>query len=224
MPRTGLAYCMAAVYDYDPSTGAITYSDGGYIGRMVRVNIQKADDNDNDWYGDNEVGETDNTFGGGTVEVQVGEISVDASEKYFGLTVVPLTGDNAIPGVTDADAKEIVYKANGVVPFIGLGTIITEKNKGTGETSYVGVVLPKVQLSPANTDVETKGKTINWQNVAFNGKVFRDDDQNDPRWKRKSSPLSTMAQALAYVRARLNIPNPAQQSNNNPNPAQQGNG
>lgn len=209
MPRTGLAYCMAAVYNYNQGTGAITYTDGGYIGRMVNINIQKADNNDNDWHGDNVVGETDNEFGGGTVEVQVGEISVEASEKYFGLTVVPLTGDDAIPGVTDEGAKKIIYKASGAVPYIGLGTVITERIKGTGESSYVGVVLTKTQLTPPNTEVTTKGSTIDWQNITVNGQVFK-DDAADPQYKIESSPLSTMAQALAFVRHFLNIPDPAQ--------------
>lgn len=208
MPRTGLAYCMAAVYNYNQSTGDISYSDGGYIGRMVRVNIQKAATNDNDWFGDNQVGETDTEYGGGTVELQVGEISVEASEKYFGLEVVALSGTAAIDGVTDADAKEIIYKASGQVPYIGLGTVITERNKGTGETSYVGVVLPKVQLNPPDTDVQTKGKTIDWQNITINGSIFKDDSA-DPQWKRRSSPLSTLAQALAYIRDRLNIADPS---------------
>lgn len=210
MPRTGLAYCMAAVYNYNQSTGAITYSDGGYVGRMVNINIQKADNNDNDWHGDNVVGETDNEFGGGTVAVQVGEISVAAAEKYFGLTVVPLTGDDAIPGVTDEGAKKIIYKASGAVPYIGLGTVITERIKGTGESSYVGVVLTKTQLTPPNTEVTTKGSTIDWQNITVNGQVFK-DDAADPQYKIESSPLSTMAQALAFVRHFLNIPDPAAQ-------------
>ena len=209
MPKTGLAYCMAAVYNYNPSTGVITYSDGGYIGRLVRVNIKKNDNNDNDWYGDNVVGETDNEFGGGTVELEVGEILVQAAEDFFGLTVQALTGDDAITGVTDADAKAIIYKAAGAVPYVGLGTVITERVKGTGESSYVGVVLTKCQLTPPNTEATTKGQTIDWQNVTVNGQVFR-DDQADPVWKIESSPLSTMAQALAFVRHFLNIPDPAQ--------------
>jgi hypothetical protein len=209
MPRTGLAYCMAAVYNYNQSTGAITYSDGGYIGRMVSVNIQKADNNDNDWHGDNVVGETDSAFGGGSVELQVGEISVEASEAYFGLEVVDLADDDAIPGVTDTDAKKILYKANGAVPYVGLGTVVTERIKGTGENAYVGVVLTKTQLTQPDTEVTTKGRTIDWQNITVRGRVFQ-DDKADPDWKIESSPLSTMAQALAFVRHFLNIPNPAQ--------------
>lgn len=208
MPRTGLAYCMGAVYNYNQSTGVITYSNGGYIGRMVSVNIQKADNTDNDWYGDNVVGETDNDFGGGSVELQVGEISVEAAENYFGLTVVELADANAIPGVTDAGAKKILYKANGAAPYVGLGTVITERIKGTGESSYVGVVLTKTQLTPPNTEVTTKGANIDWQNITVSGSIFR-DDQEDPVWKIQSSPLSTMAQALAFVRHFLNIPAPA---------------
>lgn len=209
MPRTGLAYCMAAVYNYNKDTGVISYTDGGYIGRLVRVNIQKNDNNDNNWYGDNVVGETDNEFGGGTVEVELGEILVEAAENYFGLTVVPLTGDDAITGVTDEGAVKIIHKANSATPYVGLGTVVTERVKGTGETSYVGVVLTKTQLTPPNTEVATKGKTIDWQNVTVNGQVFR-DDKADPDWKIESSPLSTMAQALAFVRHFLNIPDPAQ--------------
>ena len=217
MPRTGLAYCMAAVYNYNQGTGAITYSDGGYIGRMVRTNIQKAENNDNNWHGDNQVGERDTDFGSGTVELELGEISVEAAENYFGLEVVPLTGDDAIDGVTDADAKMIVYNANAEVPYVGLGTVITERIKGTGATSYVGVVLPKCQLTPPNIEVTTKGQTIDWQNVTVSGSIERNDDNVKPRWKIESSPLSTMAQALAFVRHFLNIPDPAANAGNGSN-------
>lgn len=209
MPRTGLAYCMAAVYNHNPSTGVITYSNGGYIGRLVRANIQKNDNNDNDWYGDNVVGETDNEFSGGSVELEVGEILIEAAEHFFGLTVAPLTGDDAITGVTDEGAKKIVYKASANTPYLGLGTVLTERVKGTGESSYVGVVLTKCQLTQPNTEATTKGANIDWQNVTVNGSVFR-DDQADPVWKIESSPLTTMAQALAFVRHFLNIPDPAQ--------------
>lgn len=208
MPRIGAAYTMAAVYNYNKATGEISYSNGGYIGRLARVNIQKADNNDNDWNGDNTVGETDNAFGGGTLELEVGEVSTEAAEDYFGLTVVDLSGDDAIDGVEDEDAKKIIYKAAAAVPYIGLGTVLTERIKGTGEENFTAVVLPKVQLSPPNIDVTTRGNTINWQNVTVPGKIFQ-DDQEEPQWKIESSPLSTMAQALAFIRHFLNIADPS---------------
>ena len=208
MPRTGGAYSLYGLYGVEDGKVVYAEGQGGYIGRMVSVKITKTNNSDNDWNCDNSVGETDDAFGGGQIALEVGEISLETAEAVLGVEVVPLTGGNAIEGVTDEGACKIIHKANPQIPYIGVGTVMEERIHGV--TYYTPIIVNKVKLQPPDTEIATRkpNKNIDWGNVTANGTIFK-DDADEPNWKTECSPLTTMAQALAFLRAILGVPDPA---------------
>lgn len=213
MPRIGGAYAMYGMYQ--ESNGVVSYEagEGGYLGRMVSANLSNGDDTDNDWYGDGAVGETDDAFAVGNVELELGEMLTETAQKLLDVDVVALTGNNAISGVTDEGASMIKYKANPNIPYIGIGTVVESRYHGVDY--YTPVIINKAKLKQPSTEVQTTkpGKTIDWGNIRVQGKFFKDDAAT-PGYKTECTPLTSMAQALAFLRHVLGVPEPTSSSQN----------
>ncbi len=199
MPKIGVEKLFMAVYNNN--NGVVSYSNGVVAAKMVKINISIDAAGDNDFYADNAIAESDNGFAGGTVSVTPDTLTQEASKLILGLESVALTGTAAITGVTDANAEELLYDDRMAPPFLGVGTII--KCKRNGATAYRAVVLCKNKFDVPPDAAETQGKTINWQTDDLSGKIYRDDSEHHT-WKREAT-FTTVEQAEAYLRNRLNM-------------------
>lgn len=186
---------------YNNNNGAISYSDGGLMAKITKVNISVEAGSDNDFYADNAIDETDAGFAGGDYSVTPADLTQQASKLILGIQAQELTGANAIDGVTDEGAEELIYDDRQNTPFLGIGNII--KVMRGGVIKWRAVVLTKVKFNVPAEAAETQGKTISWQTNDLAGKIFRDDTEYHA-WK-KEATFTTEAQAEAYVRDRLNI-------------------
>ena len=183
---------------YSESNGVVTYSGGGSLGKMVNVDVSIDSSDDNNFYADNGIAETDRQFSGGTFTANTDDLSHEVSKAILGLKEQEL---GEITGVTDTEVKELIYDDDQVMPYLGLGFIIKKKVKGV--TKWRAVILTKAMFSVPNDAATTQGETIDWQTEELSATIMRDDTEKHA-WK-KEATFTTEAQAEASLNSRLNI-------------------
>lgn len=199
MATIGVSKPYYAKYNYED--GAVSYSDGGIMGKMTELNIEIETSEDNNLYGDNAVAETDRMFSGGTVTASTTDLSQEVSRDILGLTEAALS---EIPGVTDKDVKELIYDDSQATPYLGCGFII--KKMVNHVVKWRALVLPKVMFSVPSDSATTQGESIEWQVPELTGTIMRDDSETHA-WKREAT-FTSESQAEAYIKHRLNITAP----------------
>ena len=199
MAIVGCSYFKGGIYNNN--NGTVTYSDQAVIAKLVRMQIELEDSNDNDFYADNAIDETDNVFAGGNYEVNTNDLTNEMAALILGLKTASL--GTSIQGITDEGVKEVIYDDDQLTPYMGIGNIV--KHKRGGVDAYTAIVLPKVQFKVPSDAWETQGKTISWQTPTIQAKIFKSDATKHP-WK-YAATFSTEQQAVLYINARL--PEPA---------------
>lgn len=206
MPNIGVEHIKYAVYANN--NGSPSYSNGGTLAKAVNVNVQVNMSNDNDFYADDAVAETDRQFTDGTLTIQPDTILQAAAKVLLGLRELALTGNDAIAGVTDSGAAELIYDNSQAAPYLGIGFVIKVKRGGT--VMWRAIFLRKVLFNIPADAAETQGKTINWQVPELTAAILR-DDSSAQIWKSECT-VTTIDQADAYLDARMNITAPASSS------------
>lgn len=190
---------------YNNNNGTVTYSDGGTVGKAVQysVSIQKSDDNHA--YADDGIAETDKgKFLNGNLSLQTSNLSQELSMTLFGLTQKTIT----------VDEKEVtvnVYSDGDVSPDLGFGII--EWHQVDGVDSFRAIVLLKTYFSVPEDSATTKGETVSWQNRTIEGVIQRSDEaeENGLRPWKYEAWFDTAAEAEAFLRTVLNIPDPEEE-------------
>lgn len=194
MAIVGCSYVKGGIYNNN--NGTITYSNQEVIAKLVRMSIELDDSQDNDFYADNAIDETDNQFGGGTYEIVTNDLTDAMSKLILGLQENALT---SITGVTDTGVKEIVFDDRQNTPYMGIGNVV--KHKRGGVYYYRAIVLTKLMFKIPAESWDTQGKTISWQTPTIRATIMRDDSTHHA-WK-KCATFTTEAQAIAYINDRL---------------------
>lgn len=168
------------------------------------MDVSIEDSEDNELYGDGVIVAVDRKFAGGKLTVGTTEMDDATVAAMLGVKQASITG---ISGVTDTSVKELIYDDDIDTPYVGYGFIIEgnvdDAEDPTGDPYYRAVVFAKIMFSLPSSSLETREKDINWQTPELTGKILRDDSA-DHVWKREAT-FTTKAQALAYLKARLNI-------------------
>ena len=183
---------------YANTTGTVSYSNGGVMGKATEANIEIETSDDNNLYGDNAIAETDRQFTGGTLTLSTTDLSQEVSKAILGLTEQAL---DEITGVTDESVMELIYDDTQNTPYLGVGFIV--KKKVDGAIKWRGIVLTKVMFSIPADAATTQGESIEWQVPELSATIMRDDSATH-MWKREAT-FTTEAQAEAYIKDRLNI-------------------
>lgn len=184
---------------YDPNNGAPTYSGGGLMGALVEFNFELESTDNNNFYADNKVKESQRRFTNGTVSVTPDDLSQEVSADMLGITPTPITG---IEGITDEGATELIWDDEQNSPYLGIGLI--EKKQVDNQNKWRAIILTKVIFDIPSDAAETEGEEIEWQTSELVGSILRDDSAKH-RWKYDAT-FTTEIQADLYIRARLNIP------------------
>lgn len=184
---------------YNPNNGAPTYSGGGLMGALVEFDFELESTDNNNFYADNKVKESQRRFTNGTVSVTPDDLSQEVSADMLGVTPTPITG---IEGITDEGATELIWDDNQDAPYLGIGLI--EKKQVDNQNKWRGIMLTKVIFDIPSDAAVTEGEEIEWQTSELIGAILRDDSATH-RWKREAT-FTTEVQADLYLRARLNIP------------------
>lgn len=197
MAIVGCSYIKGGIYNNN--NGAITYSNQEVIAKLVRMAISLDDSQDNDFYADNAVDETDNNFAGGNYEIVTNDLTDAMSALLLGLQSATLS---SVTGVTDEGVKEIIFDDRQNTPYMGVGNIV--KHKRGGVFVYTAIVLPKIQFKTPADSWETQGKSISWQTPTIQATIMKDDSTYHA-WK-YAATFTTEAQAIAYIAAKLPAP------------------
>lgn len=196
MAVIGLSKPYYAIYK---NTGAaVTYSNGGVMGKATEVNLEIESNDDNNLYADNGIAETDRQFTSGTLTLSTDDLSQDVSAAILGVKTQEL---GTIEGITETDIKEMVFDNTQETPYLGLGYII--KKQKNGVIKWRGIVLTKCMFSIPADAATTQGESIEWQVPELEATIMRDDTENQI-WKREAT-FSTESQAELYIKHVLSI-------------------
>lgn len=188
--KVTIGFSLPYVALYSESGGTVTYTSGQKLARGVSVSAESDSSDNNNFYADNIVAETDaGSFSGGTVTLTVDGLLQDAEKLIQGLPAV------------DADGF-LNYDDDQVVPYVGMGFII--KTMSEGVTYFTPVIFPKTRAGAISVSAETQGESIDWQTQEIPFSIFKDDTAKH-QWKKVGGELATEAAAEAVIKTFLGI-------------------
>ena len=185
---TGFSKPYVALYS-NPS-GTNVFSDGMLLARGVSVSTDIDEVEDNNFYADNIVAETEKgNITGGTITLTVDGLDSAARKLVLGLP-------------TAADGWT-AYGDEATLPYVAVGFIRRCMYQGT--TFYQAVVFPKCRFSFWSEEAETQEEQISWQTQELEASFLRDDTANH-NWKYVGdTDYTTEAAAEAALKTFLNI-------------------
>ena len=186
------------VAKYSNTDTTVSYTSGQILDKMTEIDISINSAEDNNFYADNSIAESDSSFSGGSVTVNTADLGPEATALVLGITPVPIVD---ISGVTDEDVNELIFDDDQRSPYLGFGCII--KKRVNNVDQWRAIILTKIMLAVPNDAATTQGETIEWQTPQLTGTIMRDDSAKHA-WKREAT-FTTEAQAEAYIKARLSI-------------------
>lgn len=198
MATIGLSKPYYAIYSATGS--AVSYSDGGLLGKAVELSMELEGADANILYADNSPAESASQFAGGTLTITTDDLLPEPTAAILGLTLQAIDNDD----ITTPTPKELVFGDSQIIPYVGFGVIV--KKQQSNVTKWMGIVYPKVQFSNPGIEATTQGETIEWQTPELSATIMR-DDTTAHNWCRHAL-LDSEADAEAYVKGLLGIENP----------------
>ena len=183
MAKIGLKYPVYAPLT-EVGTSA-TYGTGNVLAKAISANIN-VDSNDVKLYADDGIAESDHSFVGGTVT-----LNVDDLPDYAKIAILAyVEGDVADPAT---GAKVLTASGGTVLPYVGFGFYGA---KVVGNVRYYRAIwLRKVQFAEPTDAFTTKGENIEFQTHEAEGTIMVDVTGN---WKDEAT-FSTEAKARAWL-------------------------
>lgn len=196
MVTTGFSKPFVAKYAATGTT--VSYSGGMSLGRGVSLSLEIDTSDDNNFYADNVVAETETAqFTSGSATATVDGLENAAAKFIFGL------GEAESKTVGEGTVSFQPYGATMDPPYVGLGCVRRTMMNGT--TKYWPFILPKIRFQIPSEEMATQEDSIDWQSQELEATVLRDDTEGG-NWKYISAEgMSTEAEAVAAVKAFLNI-------------------
>ena len=189
--RVLTGFSMPWVALYANSGGTISYSGGMPLARGVSVSLDVETSDDNDFYADNVLAETDNQgFSSGTVTLTVDGLKDAARKLIMGITASRTAGQVEFEQYDDTQA----------IPYVGVGFVARYMEDGV--TSYVPYILNKVKFNPEGLEAATQEENIDWQTTELEGSIMR-DDSTAHAWKLIGAAQTTEAAAVDAYKAIL---------------------
>lgn len=185
---------------YSATGSAVSYSDGGLLGKAVELSMELEGADANILYADNGPAESASQFAGGTLTITTDDLLPEPTAAILGLTLQAIDNDE----ITTPTPKELVFGDSQVIPYVGFGVIV--KKQQSNATKWMAIVYPKVQFSNPGIEATTQGETIEWQTPELSATIMR-DDTTAHNWCRHAL-LDSEADAEAYVKGLLGIENP----------------
>ena len=184
-------FSLPYVAKYSNPSGTNVFADGIKLARGVSVAVDATTVDDNNFYADNIIAETENgAVSGGTLTLTVDGLDASARRLIFGLPAADGDGWTAYGDAAD-------------VPYMGVGFIRRTMNNGT--TNYWAVVFPKCRFAFDGEDAATQEDQIDWQTKELSCTFMRDDTTNH-NWKYvNDTAFTTEALAEAALKTFLNV-------------------
>ena len=183
---------------YNNAGGTITYTKGRRLARGVDVSLDVDASEDNEFYADNILAESENgKFAGGKVNLTVDGLHDDAEQLIYGLPEPEeyTYGQNKTVSVLN-------YGDDANPPYVGIGFVIAFESGGA--ETFQPVVLTKGKFATHGTDAKTREKQKEWQTQALEAAVCRDDTAKH-NWKKLFAEQTTEAEAIAILESFLGV-------------------
>lgn len=185
------------VAKYINNGGTVTYTEGMRLARGVSVSISPEVGDDNNFYADNVVAETeDGIFTGGSVKLTVDGLLSAAEDFIYGLPAAEEVS------VGDKKVKIRKYGEKMNIPYVGIGVVVEYRSAGV--TTYVPVILTKGRFKTNGTEAQTREETTSWQTQDLEATLARDDTPNH-NWKWVAEDQSTEEEAIAIIESLFNV-------------------
>lgn len=184
---TGFSKPYVAKYTFSSNT--ITYSSGQLLARGVSVSVDPESTDDNNFYADNIIAETEaGIFTGGTLTLTVDGLKEAAEKLIMGLPAAT---------TTVVTSGLVGYGDNQSIPDVGLGFVV--RYQSGGEVTYTPVIFPRVVFSEIGLDAATQEESIDWQTQELTAAIRRAEDANR-NWKHVGTDLTSEAAAEAAIK------------------------
>ena len=184
-------FSLPYVAKYANTTGTNVFSDGIKLARGVSVSVDATTVDDNNFYADNILAETENgVVSGGNITLTVDGLSTEARRLIMGLPTANTAGWTS-------------YGDSAVQPYVGVGFLRRTMNNGT--VNWWAVVFPKCKFKFDGENAETQEDQISWQTKELEAAFLRDDTSNHA-WKYVNDTAYTSeATAEAALKTFLSI-------------------
>lgn len=192
---TGFSEPYIAKYSNTGTT--VSYSGGMKLGRGVSMSIEVESADDNNFYADDIVAETET----GTMTSASATVTVDGMEPEVAAFALGLpTATQETIGESPVDVYDYDDRMN--PPFLGLGVL--QRVMLNGVQYWVPIVFTKVKMNIPSDEANTQEDQIDWQTQELEMTILRDDSANR-RWKRVFERQTTKAAALNIITTYLNV-------------------
>ena len=188
---------MQGTYETGEEAGAGGSSGGMKLGRGVSMSIEVESADDNNFYADDIVAETET----GTMTSASATVTVDGMEPEvaaFALGLPAATQETI--GESPVDVYDYDDRMN--PPFLGLGVL--QRVMLNGVQYWVPIVFTKVKMNIPSDEANTQEDQIDWQTQELEMTILRDDSANR-RWKRVFERQTTKAAALNIITTYLKV-------------------
>ena len=154
MARIGLKGLTVAQISSGGSGSAVVYSGGvSYADALISADVTLNRD-DVKLYADNHAVERANGMTGGSISLELAQLSDAMKTKLLGVTV-----SSKVATFTEDES-----------PYVGFGYIVGEITGGT--KSYKGYWFPKVQFGLENDSAKTKGESTEFNTNTLTGEIL----------------------------------------------------
>ena len=154
MARIGLKGLTVAQVSSGGSGSAVVYTGGtAYADALISADVTLNRD-DVKLYADNHAVERANGMTGGSISLELAQLSDAMKTKLLGVTV-----SSKVATFTEDES-----------PYVGFGYIVGEVTGGT--KSYKGYWFPKVQFGLDNDNAKTKGESTEFQTNTLTGEIL----------------------------------------------------
>lgn len=192
---TGFSEPYIAKYSNTGTT--VSYSGGMKLGRGVSMSIEVESADDNSFYADDIVAETET----GTMTSASATVTVDGMEPEVAAFALGLpTATQETIGDSPVDVYDYDDRMN--PPFLGLGVL--KRVMLNGAQYWVPIVFTKVKMNIPSEEANTQEDQIDWQTQELEMTILRDDSANR-RWKRVFERQTTKADALNIITTYLKV-------------------
>ncbi|MBR7147436.1 MAG: hypothetical protein IKD13_01285 [Firmicutes bacterium] len=198
----GFSYPVVAKYNYDGKN--VTYSDGRVLARGVSVSLDLETSDDNNFYADNKLAESENgDFNGGTAALTVDGMHPESERFALGLPE-----PEAVPYGESKTVKITKHGANAKPPYLAMG-YITQYQSGGDENIFVPTILTKGKFRTPKFDAKTREGKKDWQTQELTLDLHRDETEGR-NWKWVAEDQTSEAAAMEILNALLNVTAPAE--------------
>lgn len=192
MAYIGMRHPVFAPIESETEGVEITYGEGVVLGKAISANLT-LQRTDTSLYADDGKAESDNSVTGGTISIELDDIEHEYAVKALGL-------------LKRTVGEKTVYSTSGrAAPYGGAGWV--RERKKNGVISYVVQWVHKLQLGQNTKNAATKGQTLTYQTTTLDGEIMGAQvDANMETLYVDEIPMATVAEAIAWLDAKANVP------------------